>query len=159
MKLACALLSLAAISHAAQLPLGSLNVENALEYTQADTGGFAGIRHEPPQQEAKPHRNPKHRKPVETFTNFVQGNRRTFTRYPGYRAGDPDIVYELISHDAFPNYKLRLREPSICDPGVVQYSGYLDISDDKHLFFWSVIELSRIPAVCPPCIQAITLYS
>ena len=29
-----------------------------------------------------------------------------------------------------------LKEPQLCDPNVTQYSGYLDISDTKHLFFW-----------------------
>jgi cathepsin A (carboxypeptidase C) len=41
-----------------------------------------------------------------------------------------------VQHSAFPNYRLRVVEPSICDPSVKQLSGYLDISDSKHLFFW-----------------------
>ncbi|KAG0148516.1 hypothetical protein CROQUDRAFT_41326 [Cronartium quercuum f. sp. fusiforme G11] len=37
----------------------------------------------------------------------------------------------------FPDYAIRLREPDgLCDPSVKQYSGYLDISESKHLFFW-----------------------
>ena len=51
--------------------------------------------------------------------DIVDGSRRTFTKYPGYGVGYPDIVYELISHDSFPEYKLRLLKPSICDPEVV----------------------------------------
>ena len=29
-----------------------------------------------------------------------------------------------------------MTEPTICDPSVQQASGYLDIADNKHLFFW-----------------------
>ncbi|KAF7976195.1 hypothetical protein HWV62_7370 [Athelia sp. TMB] len=46
------------------------------------------------------------------------------------------VVYELVSHPDFVDYKLRVTEPKLCDPSVKQYSGYLDIADDKHLFFW-----------------------
>ncbi|KAJ2831824.1 hypothetical protein GGI24_001448 [Coemansia furcata] len=30
---------------------------------------------------------------------------------------------------------MRLKKPTLCDPDVRQYSGYLDM-DDKHIFFW-----------------------
>ena len=43
---------------------------------------------------------------------------------------------ELLTHHDFPEYKIRVTSPQLCDPSVKQYSGYLDISDDKHLFFW-----------------------
>lgn len=46
------------------------------------------------------------------------------------------LTYELVQHPQFGEYKLRVTEPSLCDPSVKQYSGYLDITDDKHLFFW-----------------------
>lgn len=46
-----------------------------------------------------------------------------------------------VSHPAFPLHKLRVVEPKICDPNVKQLSGYLDISESKHLFFW--FEASR----------------
>ncbi|KAH9922311.1 peptidase S10 serine carboxypeptidase [Epithele typhae] len=45
-------------------------------------------------------------------------------------------LYEQFAHPGFANYRLRLAQPSICDPTVKQYSGYLDISDTRHLFFW-----------------------
>jgi len=48
------------------------------------------------------------------------------------------LVYELVKHSALPNHQLRTTEPHLCDPSVQQYSGYLDITDGKHLFFWSV---------------------
>ncbi|PIL27294.1 hypothetical protein GSI_10441 [Ganoderma sinense ZZ0214-1] len=47
-----------------------------------------------------------------------------------------DMTYELVSHPAFGEHKLRMTEPTLCDPTVQQASGYLDIADDKHLFFW-----------------------
>lgn len=34
------------------------------------------------------------------------------------------------------HHQLRFTRPDICDPTVKQYSGYLDISESKHLFFW-----------------------
>ena len=43
---------------------------------------------------------------------------------------------ELVSHPSFEEHQLRVTEPEICDANVKQYSGYLDISTDKHLFFW-----------------------
>ncbi|EGO03578.1 hypothetical protein SERLA73DRAFT_175099 [Serpula lacrymans var. lacrymans S7.3] len=46
------------------------------------------------------------------------------------------LTYELVQHPQFTDYQLRVTEPKLCDPKVKQYSGYLDISDDKHLFFW-----------------------
>ncbi|OAX40538.1 hypothetical protein K503DRAFT_601654 [Rhizopogon vinicolor AM-OR11-026] len=46
------------------------------------------------------------------------------------------LTYEMVVHPQFSDYKLRITEPKLCDPSVKQYSGYLDISDDKHLFFW-----------------------
>ncbi|KAF5372899.1 hypothetical protein D9758_001450 [Tetrapyrgos nigripes] len=47
-----------------------------------------------------------------------------------------DMLYELVSHPDFDQHQLRVTEPSLCDPDVKQYSGYLDIAEDKHLFFW-----------------------
>ncbi|KAK7055152.1 Alpha/Beta hydrolase protein [Favolaschia claudopus] len=47
-----------------------------------------------------------------------------------------ELLYELVSHPAFDEHQLRVTEPDLCDSSVKQYSGYLDIADDKHLFFW-----------------------
>lgn len=41
-----------------------------------------------------------------------------------------------LTHPEFPLHRLRVVSPKICDSGVKQYSGYLDISETKHLFFW-----------------------
>lgn len=48
------------------------------------------------------------------------------------------IEYDRVLHPAFPEYTLRLStsDKQLCDPNVKQHSGYLDISDTKHLFFW-----------------------
>ncbi|RKP39608.1 Alpha/Beta hydrolase protein [Dimargaris cristalligena] len=42
----------------------------------------------------------------------------------------------VAEHTAFPQYKLRVRQPKLCDPTVKQYSGYLDVDSDKHFYFW-----------------------
>lgn len=42
----------------------------------------------------------------------------------------------MVSNPVFSDYALRVTDPDICDPNVEQHSGYLDISDEKHLFFW-----------------------
>ncbi|KAH9854286.1 peptidase S10 serine carboxypeptidase [Lenzites betulinus] len=43
---------------------------------------------------------------------------------------------EQFTHPAFAEYRLRITQPKLCDPTVKQYSGYLDISETRHLFFW-----------------------
>lgn len=44
----------------------------------------------------------------------------------------------MTTHAALPGYQLRVNtvNPTICDSTVKQISGYLDVSNDKHLFFW-----------------------
>ncbi|KAI9636529.1 Alpha/Beta hydrolase protein [Dioszegia hungarica] len=46
------------------------------------------------------------------------------------------IEYLSLTHPEFPLHRLRVVSPKICDSSVKQYSGYLDISETKHLFFW-----------------------
>jgi len=41
-----------------------------------------------------------------------------------------------VSIAPFKQHQLRITEPNLCDTTVKQYSGYLDIAEDKHLFFW-----------------------
>lgn len=43
---------------------------------------------------------------------------------------------ELVQHSHFTDHQLRITKPSLCDASVKQYSGYLDVTDSKHLFFW-----------------------
>ncbi|KAJ6570924.1 serine carboxypeptidase [Mycena vulgaris] len=50
--------------------------------------------------------------------------------------GSDAAIYEFVSHPSFADHSLRLKEPTLCDASVKQYSGYLDIGEDKHFFFW-----------------------
>ncbi|KIK04018.1 hypothetical protein K443DRAFT_676325 [Laccaria amethystina LaAM-08-1] len=59
-----------------------------------------------------------------------------------------DLLYELVSHPSFSEHRLRVTEPNLCDSSVKQYSGYLDIAEDKHLFFW-FFESRNSPADAP----------
>ncbi len=46
------------------------------------------------------------------------------------------LEFERLTHPSFPEYSLRLSTPqseAFCDKDVKQHSGYLDISDSKHL--------------------------
>ncbi|KAI0756437.1 alpha/beta-hydrolase [Daedaleopsis nitida] len=57
------------------------------------------------------------------------------------------VAFEQIAHPAFSDYRLRLTSPKLCD-SVKQYSGYLDISDSHHLFFW-FFEARKDPETAP----------
>ncbi|CAG8647835.1 3392_t:CDS:2 [Acaulospora morrowiae] len=50
--------------------------------------------------------------------------------------GRQDDTAKVLMHEAFPEYRIELNEPTICDPSVKQYSGYLDAGNNKHFFFW-----------------------
>ncbi|GJE97822.1 Serine carboxypeptidase [Phanerochaete sordida] len=70
---------------------------------------------------------------------------------PWGRAADAvqeSLQSEFVTSTQFPEYQLRLTEPTICDPSVKQYSGYLDITTGKHLFFW-FFEARRSPEKAP----------
>ncbi|PKI85614.1 carboxypeptidase C [Malassezia vespertilionis] len=50
------------------------------------------------------------------------------------------IQYQMLKHEDYPAYQLRVKiaaedEERFCDPDVKQISGYLDIGQDKHLWF------------------------
>ncbi|KAF8586263.1 peptidase S10 serine carboxypeptidase [Ramaria rubella] len=52
---------------------------------------------------------------------------------------DQGITYQRTSHPALTDtYQLRVKSNSstLCDSTVKQQSGYLDIDDNRHLFFW-----------------------
>ncbi|KAI9479496.1 Alpha/Beta hydrolase protein [Zychaea mexicana] len=44
--------------------------------------------------------------------------------------------FKAFSHPAFPEYAMRYKQPALCDPNVKQITGYLDVQQDKHFFFW-----------------------
>ena len=50
----------------------------------------------------------------------------------------PAIVTDLKTLDLEDGTSLRYKEPGICETteGVKSYAGFLDIAEDKHLFFW-----------------------
>ncbi|KAJ9103145.1 hypothetical protein QFC21_002567 [Naganishia friedmannii] len=66
--------------------------------------------------------------------------------YQGIKIGSvrqDGVLYDTLTHPSHPEYRLRITSeshraahPAICDPDVKQISGYLDISENKHLFFW-----------------------
>jgi carboxypeptidase C (cathepsin A) len=46
-------------------------------------------------------------------------------------------AWNVHSHKAFPRYSMRMKDDiKLCDPNVKQVSGYLDVDDDKHFYFW-----------------------
>ncbi|CAO1617597.1 unnamed protein product [Parajaminaea phylloscopi] len=61
------------------------------------------------------------------------------------------IEYDRFVHSSFPSYALRVTAQSnatLCDTSVKQYSGYLDISETKHLWF-ALFESRNNPAKDP----------
>ncbi|KAJ3313039.1 hypothetical protein HDV04_002327 [Boothiomyces sp. JEL0838] len=44
--------------------------------------------------------------------------------------------FSVFKNPSFPEYSLRVKYPKLCDPTVKQISGYVDISDDRHYYFW-----------------------
>jgi len=60
------------------------------------------------------------------------------TRFPSAQLrSSHDGTFEHVTVASLPEYRIRIRRTeNLCDPRVKQYSGYLDVSKDKHLFFW-----------------------
>ncbi|KAJ6476261.1 Alpha/Beta hydrolase protein [Mycena sanguinolenta] len=69
---------------------------------------------------------------------ILQGKKNLAKWYPGGKEiiKQNGLLYEVVSLPSFDEHQLRFTEPKLCDTSVKQYSGYLDIADDKHLFFW-----------------------
>lgn len=61
------------------------------------------------------------------------------------------VYYEKLIHPHFPKHALRLSSSDMksCDPDVKSYSGYLDIGEDKHLWFAFFEGRSRKHALVP----------
>ncbi|GAA5967193.1 hypothetical protein JCM11641_000473 [Rhodosporidiobolus odoratus] len=58
--------------------------------------------------------------------------------------------YELVQHTEFPTHSLRVKEPeALCDASSKSYSGYLDIQQDAHLFYWFFESRSKHPEKDP----------
>jgi len=63
----------------------------------------------------------------------VGKNTKKSTKLHATRSGE----FNVLKHDNFPKYQIRVKKTSkICDPDVLQYTGYLDVDNDKHFFFW-----------------------
>ncbi|KAJ1962878.1 hypothetical protein GGI12_002390, partial [Dipsacomyces acuminosporus] len=60
----------------------------------------------------------------------------TAARFASPELVNPSQWSKVATMAAFPDYQLRVKSPKLCDPDVVQYSGYLDTDEDKHFFFW-----------------------
>jgi hypothetical protein len=62
----------------------------------------------------------------------------------------PTRIDELIQHADFPAHSLRMKEPKgLCDSSSKSYSGYLDIAEDAHLFYWFFESRSKHPEQDP----------
>ncbi|KAJ1300747.1 hypothetical protein OPQ81_002390 [Rhizoctonia solani] len=69
--------------------------------------------------------------------------------YAGLNAGRNSGGFEYVTLASLPDHQMRVRQlHTLCDPAVKQYSGYLDISEDKHIFFW-FFESRRNPHEAP----------
>jgi carboxypeptidase C (cathepsin A) len=73
---------------------------------------------------------------VEEWTHSQQTEKHVEPEPERVHTESNGIVYELVTHPQFPVHSMRVKSPQLCDPTVKQYSGYLDIDNDKHLFFW-----------------------
>jgi cathepsin A (carboxypeptidase C) len=58
-----------------------------------------------------------------------------------------------VSLPSFDEHQLRVTEPNLCDTSVKQYSGYLDIAEDKHLFFWYETICSIVCSITDICVR------
>lgn len=50
----------------------------------------------------------------------------------------------LFSHSDYPDHRMRATQPNLCASDSEQWSGYLDLPNDRHLFFWFFGELLSI---------------
>ncbi|KAF8602094.1 serine carboxypeptidase [Ceratobasidium sp. AG-I] len=81
-------------------------------------------------------------------TSFLEQSATDDTLQVEFSLRTNDTEYEHFSHASFPDYQLRMKSPQLCDPNVKQHSGYLDVSEDKHIFFW-FFEARNRPQTAP----------
>ncbi|KAI8897204.1 Alpha/Beta hydrolase protein [Globomyces pollinis-pini] len=68
----------------------------------------------------------------EKISPFVSRSTKVTTTSTGKKQ-----EWNVFTHSAFPKYSIRTKEDSkLCDPSVKQITGYLDVDDEKHFFFW-----------------------
>ncbi|KAK7060114.1 hypothetical protein VNI00_000878 [Paramarasmius palmivorus] len=77
----------------------------------------------------------------ENAAGWIPGDDKQHTYQDG-------LQYELVTHSSFNEHQLRITQPDLCDSSVKQYSGFLDISENKHLFFW-FFESRKAPEDAP----------
>ncbi|CCM05789.1 uncharacterized protein FIBRA_08022 [Fibroporia radiculosa] len=57
-----------------------------------------------------------------------------------YRLNDLNLLsseeFSVLNHPAFPHYSVRIKKSDFCDGNVGTYTGYIDISEVRHLFFY-----------------------
>ncbi|CAO3635325.1 unnamed protein product [Cunninghamella echinulata] len=42
----------------------------------------------------------------------------------------------IFQSKVYPNLTVSFKTPNLCDPTVKQYSGYVDVTENDHYFFW-----------------------
>ncbi|KAI0094232.1 Alpha/Beta hydrolase protein [Irpex rosettiformis] len=95
--------------------LGDFNLDDAFKFKDIAKGAKSAVHNVLEKSKYK-------------VEQWVEGGKEFVKQY--------DMVYELVKHPEFKDYQLRVKDPELCDTTVKQHSGYLDITDGKHLFFW-----------------------
>ncbi|KAK9765664.1 hypothetical protein K7432_005832 [Basidiobolus ranarum] len=73
---------------------------------------------------------------VQTEFSLLDELERTFGMSPASKELQETQWISVATHESLEGYALRVKQPQLCDSSVKQYSGYLDIAQDKHFFFW-----------------------
>lgn len=72
-------------------------------------------------------------------SELTVGMAKTHRNKPTVRKVADDEWLHVVKHEEFPAHTLKITSPDKLqiDTKSKQYSGYLDVGDEKHLFFWS----------------------
>jgi carboxypeptidase C (cathepsin A) len=89
---------------------------------------------------------------------FVPVTANDVVSFPIITSLQDGLTHEVIKSTDFPMHTLRMKPtPSdLCDTTVKSYSGYLDIANDKSLFFW-MFESRSNPAKDPLALWLVPL--